>query len=64
LNKDKLINELKRRNLKSSGIVIELKDRLIRYLKGESTKDDFEIVDNKLPFIPGPLQIQRFDPYK
>lgn len=53
-NKDNLINELARRNLKTTGIVSELRNRLIAYLKGESTQDDFVLTTNNLDFIPNP----------
>jgi len=39
-NKEKLIIELSRRHLKTSGLVSELKTRLQKYLKGEAISDD------------------------
>jgi hypothetical protein len=42
LNKEKLIRELARRNLITSGLVIDLKTRLLNYLKGESSSNDFD----------------------
>jgi len=54
LNKQNLINELSRRNLKTTGIVTELRDRLLKYLRAESSQDDFEIPVEKTPFLPNP----------
>jgi len=55
LNKEKLITELSRRQLITSGLVPELKNRLQKYLKGESTPDDFEKSVQKITFISEPI---------
>jgi len=47
LNKESLINELNRTNLKTVGFVIELRNRLIKYLRGESTHDNFQLAIEK-----------------
>lgn len=58
LNKDGLILELKRRNLISTGTVVELKNRLLNYLKGESTESDFLTI-NDLSFLGDPIDINK-----
>lgn len=55
LNKDKLITELSRRQLITSGLVPDLKNRLHKYLKGESTHDDFEKPIDNITFISDPV---------
>lgn len=55
LNKEKLIAELSRRQLITSGLVPELKNRLHKYLKGESTPDDFEESVQDITFISEPI---------
>lgn len=54
LNKDGLILELSRRNLISTGTVVELKNRLLNYLKGESLESDFLTI-NSLTFFGNPI---------
>lgn len=46
LLKQQLITELHKRNLITTGLVPELKERLIIYLKGESIPNDFSDVSN------------------
>ena len=41
-NKEKLIIELSRRHLITTGLIPELKTRLQKYLKGEAISDDFD----------------------
>jgi|UniRef100_A0A2S2Q465 hypothetical protein len=55
LNKEKLIRELARRNLITSGLVIDLKTRLLNYLKGESSSNDFDTPTTNITFIPNPI---------
>lgn len=54
LNKENLIIELSRRNLKTTGKLFDLKIRLFKYLRGESTQDDFEIPVKGI-YIPDPV---------
>lgn len=54
LPKDGLILELNRRNLVSTGTVVELKTRLLNYLKGESIESDFLTI-NALTFFGNPI---------
>jgi len=54
LNKDGLILELNKRNLISTGTVVELKNRLLNYLKGESIESDFLTI-NDLTFLGDPI---------
>jgi hypothetical protein len=54
INKEKLIRKLARRNLITSGLVIDLKTRLLNYLKGESSSNDFDTLTN-ITFIPNPI---------
>lgn len=37
------------------GLVVDLKDRLARYLKSESIEDDFEILEDNPIFLPEPI---------
>jgi len=60
LNKDGLILELSRRNLISTGTVVELKNRLLNYLKGESLESDFLTI-NSLKFYGNPINIKEVD---
>jgi len=55
LNKDKLIIELSRRQLITSGLVTDLKSRLHKYLKGESTHEDFKKPTENITFISEPI---------
>lgn len=55
LNKEKLIRELARRNLITTGLVTDLKNRLLTYLKGESPSDDFEQPTTNFTFISDPI---------
>ncbi|VVC30374.1 SAP domain [Cinara cedri] len=41
LTKDKLIIELSRRNLITTGLVADFKARLLRYLRGENNPEEF-----------------------
>ncbi|KAF0750926.1 Uncharacterized protein FWK35_00011195 [Aphis craccivora] len=50
LPKDGLTLELNRRNLVSTGTVVELKTRLLNYLKGESIESD-SLTINDLTFF-------------
>jgi len=50
-----LIYELSRRNLKTTGIVVELKDKLLKYLRAESTLEDFEVPVEKIISLPNPI---------
>jgi len=43
--KNQLILELNKRNLNSEGTVAELKNRLLKYLNGESCLNDFATID-------------------
>lgn len=43
LNKDSLICELARRNLKSTVLVTELRTRLLKYSKEETEQNGFEL---------------------
>jgi len=45
VNKPQLILELNKRNLNSVGTVAELKNRLLKYLNGESCPDDFATIN-------------------
>jgi len=45
VNKPQLILELNKRNLNSVGTVAELKNRLLKYLNGESCPDDFVTIN-------------------
>ncbi|KAL4134765.1 hypothetical protein QTP88_006480 [Uroleucon formosanum] len=60
LNKDGLILELSRRNLISTGTVVELKNRLLNYLKRESLESDFLTI-NSLKFYGNPINIKEAD---
>jgi hypothetical protein len=46
---------LSRRQLITTGLVPELKNRLNKYLKGESTPDDFDTSIENITFIPNPI---------
>ena len=54
-NKEKLITELSRRYLKTSGMVTDLKTRLQKYLKGEAISDDFDTQITNISFISEPI---------
>jgi len=53
LNKQSRTNELSRRNLITTGLLTDLRTRLLKYLRGKSTQADFEDSIIKNTFIPG-----------
>jgi len=62
--KPQLILELNKRNLNSVGTVAELKNRLLRYLNGESSSDDFGTINENYQNLNNQTETNKMDSKK
>lgn len=62
--KPRLISELNKRNLNSAGTIAELKNRLLKYLNGESCSDDFATINENCQNLNNQIKTNTMDSKK